>query len=179
MARLHNFPTPLSSAGEQVYLSGLSRGYGAEDDASMVRMYYPDPISKVDTTSQSADINLIRRLLSSIHICAAAEAIAFAKHLNLDLDQFYGLANDAAGGSTMFREVGAEMIKGLSGTWEDSRLQISNSARVLSLAVDEARKVNCPVPLASETLNLLLLAQRRGWGTSTVASVVRMWEEAT
>ncbi|KAI9685106.1 MAG: hypothetical protein M1820_010842, partial [Bogoriella megaspora] len=115
MARLHRFPTPLSSIAEQVYLSGLSRGWGPKDDAEMVRMYSEGPVSKVEKKASGEDrqrkTQLVIRMLVAIHVCAAAESIAFAKHVGIPLEQFYELAVDAAGGSLMFRECGKDMIR--------------------------------------------------------------------
>jgi 3-hydroxyisobutyrate dehydrogenase-like beta-hydroxyacid dehydrogenase len=46
-ARSHQFPLPLSSAAEQLYLSAASRGYGKEDDSGLVRLYTPQSASAV------------------------------------------------------------------------------------------------------------------------------------
>jgi len=46
-ARLQEFPLPLSSAAEQLYLSASSRGYGKEDDSGIVRLFTPQSTSAV------------------------------------------------------------------------------------------------------------------------------------
>lgn len=38
-ARRSGFPTPMTSTAEQVYFSGLGRGYGPDDDSSLIRLY--------------------------------------------------------------------------------------------------------------------------------------------
>ena len=190
MARLHNFPTPLSSSAEQVYLSAVSRGFAGHDDAGIVRMYYPDPISKASpttTTGSSGDdsspkLHLILQLLAAIHVAAAAESIAYAKHMGIDLAQFFELASDAAGGSAAFRDRGPDMIQGLNGdvqVWSLSgRSSLDTIVADLSFVVQEGRKVNCPMFLATEALNLFIFAQRKGWGKRSDASIVRLWESA-
>lgn len=40
-ARALQFPLPLASAVEQLYISGSSMGYGKEDDAGLVRLFLP------------------------------------------------------------------------------------------------------------------------------------------
>lgn len=155
-------------------------------------MYHPGPISKsqANTTQNGSTsagregdtpgMRLVTQLLAGVHLCAAAEAIALAQHLGLDLAQFSELANDAAGGSWMFRDRGADMITGLGGdaaVWEKSpKRNLEVVVKDLSLVVLVARRVNFPVYLAIEALNLLLFAQRRGWGKSADASVVTVWE---
>ena len=46
-ARSQQFPLPLSSAAEQLYLSASSRGYGKEVDSGLVRLYTPQSVSAV------------------------------------------------------------------------------------------------------------------------------------
>ncbi|OCL07470.1 2-hydroxy-3-oxopropionate reductase [Glonium stellatum] len=181
-ARLHNFPTPLSSIAEQVYFSGLAQGFGPNDDAGMVRMYYPDPVTKVNSTlpkeDASSKLNLVVCMLVGIHLCAAAESISFAKHVGLPLDQLYELAVDAAGGSIMFQECGKQMIEDLKGG--ESTLVASTGRRLDSIvqdmlaAVEEAQKTKCPMYLASGSLSLLLMA-RRGGREASAASVIDVW----
>lgn len=52
-ARQHNFPTPLCSTAEQIYLSALLHGYGPKDDSAMVRQYYATPIADVQGDRKS------------------------------------------------------------------------------------------------------------------------------
>ncbi|OJD34613.1 3-hydroxyisobutyrate dehydrogenase [Diplodia corticola] len=174
IARLVNFPTPLSSAAEQVYLLGLNQGLGPLDDAAMVRTYFPDPVSSVNqqtngaasSSSNSEKLGLVLKLLRGVLLLAAAEAISFADHLKLDLHQFYDLASGAAGGSTVFRERGAEMIefltgKKVAGAKQDlPPLDVQRIREDLAEAINAGRKLYCPAPLAGAALNLLLTAQR-------------------
>jgi 3-hydroxyisobutyrate dehydrogenase len=179
-ARLNNFPTPLISAAEQTYVSGLSRGFGPNDDSGMVRMYYQEPVAKVASNlspeETASRTKLVTDLLTNVHVCAAAEAVAFAKHLKVDLAQFFELVNNAAGGSRMFESRAADMISGLR---EDAKAgrTVHNAAQELSLVVQEARKVECPVYLASEALNVFMLARRKGLGGAADSNVLRVWED--
>jgi len=40
-ARALQFPAPLASVAEQLYISGAAQGYGAEDDSGLVRIFLP------------------------------------------------------------------------------------------------------------------------------------------
>ncbi|KAF3483768.1 3-hydroxyisobutyrate dehydrogenase [Arthroderma uncinatum] len=182
-ARQYQFPVPLSSTAEQVYVSGLSHGYGAHDDAGMVRMYYPDPIGKVVTPTTMTPIskakatNLVVSLLRNIHLCAAAEAVAFARYLKVDMDQFYELVNAAAGGSSMFKSKGAEMIGGVKQAGVQVDRSLSEAISELSAVVQEARDLNCPMYLGAAALGILHQAKQSGWGKCSDASVIKVWEK--
>ncbi|KAF2089286.1 hypothetical protein K490DRAFT_37440 [Saccharata proteae CBS 121410] len=164
-ARLNNFPTPLSSTAEQMYLLGLSQGFGSQDDAGMVRLYFPEAVSSVQSKSEADDekMHLLVQLLLAVQHCATAEAISLASHLGLDLKQFHRLTTNAAGGSVVFREGG--------GAWIDSEESKSDQAlwlrrqvddavlRDVATALQQARDASCPLPLGTQAFNLLLQAR--------------------
>ncbi|MCJ1478985.1 hypothetical protein MMC13_007669 [Lambiella insularis] len=187
MASLRGFPTPLASTVEQVYLSGLSLGMGPEDDAGLIRLYYPKPLSQLPKSlneQTESQTKFIVDLLASIHLCAAAEAIAFVEHLGLEQAQFSDVVNAAAGGSWMFRERGPGMIakreargKGSSVPKEQQR-SIESWIESLSAVVQAARDVNCPLYLGNEVLNLLLVMKRKGWGECADCSIVKFWDSS-
>jgi 3-hydroxyisobutyrate dehydrogenase len=172
----------MASTAEQVYFSGLAQGFGAQDDAGMLRIYYPEPMLDVKCTlepaAKAAKLKLVVDMLVGIYVCATAEAIAFAQHVNLPLDQFYELAVDAAGGSHVFREVGAQVIKGLKGdasVWSRSGRRLDDVAKGLSEAVKEAQNVKCPAFLMNAALSILMLAKRAEEKEASAASVVKIW----
>ena len=147
----------------------------------MVRMYCQEPVTKATTNKSPEEtkqaIKLVTDLLTNVHICAAAEAVAFAKHLKVDLPQFVELVNHAAGGSRMFESRAPDMISNLREDAKPGRT-VHDAAHELSSVVQEARKVDCPVYLASEALNVFMLARRRGMGGASDSNVLRVWEEA-
>ncbi|BDD55509.1 hypothetical protein MPDQ_006073 [Monascus purpureus] len=163
-ARSHQFPTPLASTAEQIYLSTLSQGLGAHDDSIMVRQYYTEPIAKVvpaKTPEQTAEaLQLVKDLMVGINLCAAAEAIAFARYLKVDLDQFYGLVTEAAGSSRVFATSGLEMIRGAVTT----QLETAGNGigEKLVRVTQTARDLSCPLHLGNAALNVLCVAKRRG-----------------
>jgi 3-hydroxyisobutyrate dehydrogenase len=193
-ARLHSFPVPMTSAAEQQYVAGLGRGFGPNDDAGMVRMYYPDPVAKVkgsDVQQKPLDndplskekppsgLELVLMLLKTIHIIACAEAVSLAHFLNVDMEMYFRLVRDAAGGSKMFERYAADvkdMLDGLEkseGKGQDDT--VNRLAKGLEMVMKEARRVECPLFLGVEALNLLLLARRRGYGDSGPAAVAGLW----
>ncbi|EFE37710.1 hypothetical protein TRV_07645, partial [Trichophyton verrucosum HKI 0517] len=181
-ARIKHFPVPLSSAAEQIYVTGLSRGFGPHDDAGMVRMYYSEAITKVASSatrtpdSKSWATNLVISLLRNIHLCAAAEAVAFARFLDLDMTQFYELVNAAAGGSFIFKSKATEMIGGIGQPAVPTGRTLDEAVDELSVVVQEARNLDCPMYLGAAALGMMHQAKYRGWGKGPDSSVVRLWE---
>ncbi|KAF2741316.1 oxidoreductase-like protein [Polyplosphaeria fusca] len=158
MARLLNFPTYLCTAAEQVYLSGVDRGWGPNDDAGLVRLWTSEPVSSINGNlspeEKQAKLDLVVSLLVGIHFVAAAESIAFGKHVGLPLQQLYELCVEAAGGSAMFKSFGPKYISILEGKGEGESVQGPFDG--LKKAVDEAQSIKCPLYLGGAALNLLV-----------------------
>ncbi|KAI1398308.1 NAD binding domain of 6-phosphogluconate dehydrogenase-domain-containing protein [Hypoxylon fuscum] len=183
-ARRAGFPTPMTSTAEQVYFSGLGRGYGAEDDGSLIRLY-TEGIGKIGPVKGLAEddetkLALVVGLLKGIYLCSAAETIAFANKCELDLDQVFDLCINAAGGSAVFQNVGRDMIKLCRGELlsTSSGEGFKGVARQLQAAVEEAQRLKAPVYLGSQALNLTRLARQHATqATGDISStfVVKGW----
>ncbi|KAI0880622.1 NAD binding domain of 6-phosphogluconate dehydrogenase-domain-containing protein [Annulohypoxylon maeteangense] len=183
-ARRSGFSTPMTSTAEQVYFSGLGRGYGPDDDSSLIRLYTEGkgkvgPVKGVAESDESK-LKLVVALLKGIYLCSAAETIAFASRCNLDLDQVFDLCINAAGGSTMFQTVGPEIIKLCRG----QPLSIGDGegfkelVQQLQEAVEEAQRLKTPVYLGSQALILAqLAAQLASEATDHVsrAIIAKVW----
>jgi len=160
MSRSVAFPATLCSAAEQVYFSALDRGWGANDDSGIVRLWTSEPVTSIQSSLSAEDkeakLQLVVNLLTGIHLVSAAEAISLAKHVGIPLAQFYELACDAAGGSAMFKDAGAKMIAVLEGKEDGKGKVLGGYAESLKQAVDEAQAIKCPVYLGTGALNLLL-----------------------
>ncbi|KAK7959472.1 uncharacterized protein PG986_004326 [Apiospora aurea] len=186
-ARRAGFPTPMTSTAEQVYFTGVGRGYGPDDDSSLIRLYWEGKgkVGPVAGTAQTdeAKLALVVGLLKGIHLCSAGECIAFAARLGLDLDQVFELCINAAGGSAMLEAVGPEMmslVKTAGGAAAGSPAGDSLDKVVgeLQEAVDEAQRLKAPVFLGSQALNLtrLALAHRpKTAAAATTGVVAKVW----
>ncbi|KAL7623504.1 hypothetical protein AAE478_007187 [Parahypoxylon ruwenzoriense] len=182
-ARRSGFPTPMTSTAEQVYFSGLARGYGPDDDSGLIRLYTEGtgkmgPVQGL-ASSDEAKLALVVALLKGIYLCSAAEAITFANKCNLDLDQALDLCINAAGGSTPLRIVGPEIIKLCRGeplSAGDGE-GLRGLARDLREAVEEAQRLKVPVFLGSQALNLTRLALRLDSEATDIpkATIARVW----
>jgi 3-hydroxyisobutyrate dehydrogenase len=160
MSRSVGFPATLCSTAEQVYFSALDRGWGANDDAGLVRLWTSEPVTKIESNLSAEEketkLQLVVDLLTSIHLVSAAESISLAKHVGIPLPQLYELACDAAGGSTMFKEAGAKMIPILEGKEDGKGKVLGGYIEALRTVVNEAQTIKCPLYLGTGALNLLL-----------------------
>ncbi|KAI0554635.1 NAD binding domain of 6-phosphogluconate dehydrogenase-domain-containing protein [Xylaria curta] len=158
------FPTPMTGTAEQVYFSSLGRGYGADDDSSLIRLYNEgakDLTSPLTEEDKAKKLALVKGLLRGIYLCGTAESLVFAKRCQLDLDQVYDLCINAAGGSKMFEAIGPEIISLLRGEQVDAEAKgesLQDVARQLQEAVTEAQRLRMPLYLGTEASNLIRLA---------------------
>ena len=181
------FPTPMTSAAEQIYLMGISRGWDNDDDSGMVRAYLQgtgEDIRQYAGKDRDADrVASVTKLLRGIHTCAAAEALAFGKHVGLDLEQLHTLSSTAAGGSKMFAgDLGSNVVCMLN--TQDGSVAAAGAGgpsldeviQDLRLAVDQAHHVKCPLFLGSEALSLASAARKScGDGSTSAATIVQHW----
>ncbi|EAU31852.1 conserved hypothetical protein [Aspergillus terreus NIH2624] len=174
-AREHHFPTPLCSTAEQMYLGALVQGWGAKDDSAMVRQYFAQPIGQVAATAADAPAaqELVLDLMRVVNLVAAAEAIAFARYLKVDLKQFHGLVAEAAGASRVFITQGLDMIEGRVGANAET---VDAAVARLEKVVQKARDLHCPLHLGNAALSVLLLARRAGLGGEGSTSVIKVWQ---
>ena len=165
-ARRCLFPTPMTSTAEQVYLSGLGRGFGPDDDGGLIRLYTEGkgrvgPVSGLAGTAEEK-LSLVVNLLRGIHLASAAETLSFAHHVGLELGQVFELCINAAGGSAMLSAVGPDMMRVLRGEKETTGGQgaLKQIAAELEAAVDEAQRLKMPLFLGGAALNLMRMALR-------------------
>ncbi|KAJ4410637.1 hypothetical protein N0V82_009187 [Gnomoniopsis sp. IMI 355080] len=189
-ARRYKFPCPLTSTAEQVFFTALGRGWGADDDASVLRLYSEGagkvgPVTGL-ATSEKDKVDLVVKLLKGIHLCATAETIAFASHVGLDLDQVFELCRNAAGGSVMLDTFGPEMVKafkdskaqvakGWTAQGNDASQRLGSFAEDLQAAVDEAQRLKTPLFLGNQALTMMRLALQDDSKQLASAAVVKAW----
>lgn len=189
-SRRCDFPTPMTNVAEQVYLAALARGWGADDDACLLRLY-SEGVGKVGAvaglaSSEKEKTSLVVSLLEGIHLCSAAEAIAFASHVGLDLDQMFDLCINAAGGSSMLEKFGREIIEALRAGDGEAKgwttepkdgglLSLGDVVGRLQAAVDEAQRLKTPIFLGIQALSMSQLALRGVSAKYSASSVVKTW----
>jgi 3-hydroxyisobutyrate dehydrogenase len=124
--RAEKFPLFLSSATEQVLNTGVSSGFGLEDDSRLTKVYFPkDPTLVLKQTSAAGEITeddqrlrLVRQAMAGVHLAAAAEAMSLGAKVGLDTQKLYEIISTAAGTSWMFVDRAPQM---LSGRWTSKK----------------------------------------------------------
>ena len=125
-AREHGFPLPMVGTAEQLYLSAIIKGWGAEDDCVVVRLYLPDSMpglvmerAGVATSGGTEGgggesvISLfdIQDLMVGVHLATMSEAMAFCEKLEIDAELMYDIVSNAAGASKVYGKYFGEMKK--------------------------------------------------------------------
>ena len=177
MSRSMLFPTALCSISEQVYFSALDRGWGADDDAGLIRIWTSEPVASIQKpiTSEERDtrLQLVINLLTGIHLVSTAESISLAKRVGISLPQLYELARDAAGGSAMFQDAGARMIAILDRKEDGGGQVLGSYVELLRIAVNEAQAIKCPTYLGAGALSILL----QSGSSLSLASLLKCYGE--
>ncbi|KAK0722034.1 hypothetical protein B0T26DRAFT_640674 [Lasiosphaeria miniovina] len=180
------FPTLMTSVAEQVYFSAIGRGFGSDDDSSLIRLYNEGkgkvgPVHGL-AESEAEKTALVVDLLKGILICSAAESLAFAHAVGLDLDQVYDLCINAAGGSTILKNVGPDIIKAFrEGTaaqgWtaRGNGTGLKEIADKLNAAVEEGQRIKAPLFLGNQARNIIQLALQSGPPDLAMGAVVNRW----
>ena len=173
VGRAERIPLFLSSTTEQVFDTGVSAGYGLEDDSAVYRVYLPKTPSLVydQTTSESLasadaeNTKLVIDMLRGVHLASAAESMALGKKVGLDTKSLYEIIQTAAGSSKMFVERVPEM---LSGTYESGSLEDIRAG--LRAVLDKAAKIKYPLHLTGTALQIFELV-----GGNKDAEVIKLW----
>lgn len=182
-ARRCGFVTPMVSTAEQGYFTAVGRGFGPDDDGGLVRLFTEGKgkLGPVKGTAETDEekLALVVGLLKGIHLCAAAECLAFSHRVGLDLDQVLELCVNAAGGSTVLKRYGGDMIKVLRGETltGDGLWDIAQGLRA---ATEEAHRLKVPLLLGTQAgvvlgMGLSGLIQAEEHGDRSPAVAVSVW----
>lgn len=160
-ARSAQFPAPLASTAESMYLRGVQAGLLKDDDAKLVHLYLP--ASQPDLVYRMASADVLMRsshqvskdtiidLLAGIHLAASVEAMGFCKRLGLERRTMFEIVSKAAGWTAMFTEHIPEMLEG--DEWSLARCPAAEvTAKKLSDAVNKCRMIGYPCPMAATAL---------------------------
>ncbi|MEO3795494.1 NAD(P)-dependent oxidoreductase [Nonomuraea sp. B10E15] len=115
-------------------------------------------------------LKAINQLLAGVHIAAAAEAVALARGLGLDLEAVLQATTSGAAASFMLADRGPRMIDyGEDDAPVRSRLDIF--VKDLAIVADLAAATRVPIPVAAAAQQLFLLGERSGLGAADDSSL--------
>jgi 3-hydroxyisobutyrate dehydrogenase len=123
-----------------------------------------------DRHGQAASVKLVNQLLCGIHIAAAAEAIALAEKVGIELPLLYEVINASSGASAMFADRAPMMLQDS----ERTTAAIDILMKDLSLVVDLGARLNARLPLTRSALGLFSEASADGLGTRNDSEVIRL-----
>lgn len=130
---------------------------------------------------KSSSVKMVHQLLAGVHICAAAEALAFAAKCGLDVNQMYDIVNSAAGSSWMFQDRGARMIKQGADAEGKREVAVKSALNIfvkdLGIVHSEAMKTQCPIPIANVALQQFISGQSLGLGRKDDSQVIQVYEK--
>jgi 3-hydroxyisobutyrate dehydrogenase-like beta-hydroxyacid dehydrogenase len=184
-AQRSGFRVPMTGAAEEVYRDAIAKGYGSDDDSSLLRLYTEANGGEAGEGSAKTDdekLALVTDLLKAINVCAAGESLAFASAVGLDLDQVLDLCVNAAGASTMLKKRGPAFIAALR-VGSASKLEeatdgeptLGDVAQRLQSIVEEAERVKVPLFLGKRASDVFGEALKFGTPKPSVNAVVNVW----
>ena len=119
----------------------------------------------------ASSIKCVNQLLAGVHIVAAAEAMAFASRLGLDLKSLYEVLSNSTSWSWMFANRVPQI---LNMDWTPhSALAIF--VKDLGIVLNEAKRLQCFCPISSAAHNIYLSAASHGISHEADVGVVRLW----
>jgi L-threonate 2-dehydrogenase len=170
---------PVSGTGAQaekadlvIYMSGPVEA--AEQIRPVLAMIGKD-VRHVGAFGDGMKLKLVANLLVTIHNLATAEALLLAQRSGLDLSMVYdAIAGGGAATSRMF-EVRAPMM--IAGIYEPATMKMDVYGKDLQLIMDQAREMDCPVPLMSASLPYYFAALAQGRAKQDTAALFAVLQQ--
>lgn len=117
-------------------------------------------------------MKVVNQLLASVHLAAAAEALAFAAALDLDQDFVLDVMRGGAGGSWMLSDRGPRMLEGPDAEVTSAiDLFVKDSGLVTQAAADVAFRA----PLVAAAHDAFSRAAERGFGRADDSQVIQAY----
>lgn len=115
----------------------------------------------------------VNQLLCGVHIAAAAEALALAKGLGLDVASTLELLNAGAAASFMLANRGPRMLEVLDNDEPEVLSRLDIFVKDMGIVADASRANDVPTPLASLAEQMFRIGATRGFGASDDSTVIR------
>lgn len=126
-----------------------------------------------DEPGKGQAFKTVNQLLCGAHIAAAAEALALAEKLDLDLEQSLEALMSGAASSFMLGDRGPRMLEALAGGEPEVRSRLDIFVKDMGIVADTAGALNLPHPVAGAARQSYLLGLAAGDGERDDSTVVR------
>ena len=137
------------------------------------------PLGQVRTVGErigdGQSFKLVNQLLAAVHLAAAAEALAFAERLGLDLATVMDVLPQGTAASWMLQDRGPRMATPSSDRPVQTHLDIF--VKDSGLVAAAAREAGYRAPLVEATHRLFRTAADRGWGSADDSSVIDVFRD--
>lgn len=117
----------------------------------------------------------VNQLLASVHLVAAAEALAFAEALGLDAAEAFEAVSGGAGGSFMLSDRGPRMLEGLDAEVTSA---VGIFVKDASLVCEMAEEIGFEAPLVAAARDRFLAAAEAGLLQRDDSQVIRTYRTA-
>lgn len=119
-------------------------------------------------------LKTVNQLLCGVHTAAAAEALALAARLGLDLDRTVEVLGSGAASSFMLADRGPRMAAQLQSGSPPLRSRMDIIDKDMGLVAELARSVGVPVPVAAAAGQLWATAMANGLSADDDSALVRL-----
>jgi 3-hydroxyisobutyrate dehydrogenase len=119
-------------------------------------------------------LKTVNQLLCGVHIAAAAEALALADRLGLDLDRTLEALQAGAAASFMLGNRGPRMLQAWDSDGAEVLSRLDIFVKDMGIVGTAARRAGLPAPLAAAAEQSYLLAQAQGLGEKDDSAVIRI-----
>lgn len=115
-----------------------------------------------DRVGQGQQLKAVNQLLCGVHTAAAAEALALAHRMGLDLDQVIEVLGEGAAASFMLADRGPRIAQQLRGEDPELRSRLDVIGKDMRIVADLARGLRLATPTASGADQLFRLGEAAG-----------------
>src|SRR5262249_32795742 len=116
-------------------------------------------------------VKLVNPLLCGVHIAPAAEALAFAAAMDLDVGSCLEVIRSGAAASFMLDDRGARMVER---AFDDARSALDIFVKDMGLVTDAGRQTGASTPLAATAEELYLAGRSAGLGRLDDSSLIEV-----
>lgn len=127
-----------------------------------------------DRPGDGQALKTVNQLLCGVHIAAAAEALALADALGLDLDKTLEALQAGAAGSFMLSNRGPRMIQAYDDDGAEVLSRLDIFVKDMGIVGQATRTAGLPSPVAAAAEQLYLLGQAQGRGAADDSAVIRV-----
>jgi 3-hydroxyisobutyrate dehydrogenase len=120
---------------------------------------------------QGAAMKTVNQLLCGVHIAVAAEAVAFAEKVGLDLRTVLQIVGNSAASSWLLRDRGPRMME----AEPEVTSAIDIFVKDLGMVLDAGREAKAALPLAAIAHQMFVSTSGRGDGRADDSQVIRSY----